>query len=160
MQLNPDRFQIEPRLSFSQVYLNPDKRQDIAADAAETLVRLTSGATAETEGDRLMVRQDYTLASQYDISNVFGTSFAAQLVVLEPNGWTGPIFSGYGAHLVRVTEKQERRFPELSEIRDEVALNYMAERRQELKDMTYRMLREGYEIVVESVVAEQDQPTQ
>ena len=160
MQRHPDKFQIEPRLSFSQVYLNPDKRQDITADAAETLARLTSGAAAETEGDRLMVRQDYTLSSQYDISNVFGKSFAEQLVALEPNGWTGPIFSGYGAHLVRVTEKQARRFPELSEIRDDVVLGYMVERRQELKDMTYGKLREGYDIVVESVVADQDQSTE
>jgi hypothetical protein len=156
MQRYPDKFQIEPRLSFTQVYLNPDKRQDIEADAAETLARLSSGAAADTEGDRLMVEQGYTLASQYRITNVFGESFAEQLVVLEPNGWVGPIFSGYGAHLVRVTDKQARRFPELSEIRDEVERDYMVERRQEMKEITYEKLREGYEVVVETASADSD----
>ena len=156
MQRHPDKFQIEPRLSFTQVYLNPDKRQDIAVDAAETLARLSNGAAPETEGDRLMMEHDYTLASQYKITNVFGESFAEQLVVLEPNGWVGPIFSGYGAHLVWVTEKQARRFPELSEIRDAVERDYMVERRQEMKDMAYEKLREGYEVVVETASADSD----
>jgi len=160
MQRHPDKFEIEPRLTFTQVYLNPDKRQDIMADAIETLKRLTSGGAAEAEGDRLMLEQRFTLASQYKIASAFGASFAEQLVELEPDGWTGPIFSGYGAHLVKVTEKQAGRFPELSEIRDDVELSYTVERRQELKDMAYAKLREGYEVVVEPVAADQDQSTQ
>ena len=157
MRRHPDRFQIEPRISFTQVYLNPDKRQDITADAAETLARLAGGAAPEVEGDRLMVDQSQTLASKYRITSVFGASFAEQLVALEPNGWIGPIFSGYGAHLVKVTEKQAGRFPELSEIRDEIARDYMVERRQELKDLAYARFREGYEVVVEAVDVAADQ---
>jgi hypothetical protein len=157
MRRHPDRFQIEPRISFTQIYLNPDKRQDITADAAETLARLAGGGAPEVEGDRLMVDQTQTLASKYKITSVFGASFAEQLVALEPNGWIGPIFSGYGAHLVKVTEKQAGRFPELSEIRDEVARDYMVERRQELKDLTYARFREGYEVVVEAADVAADQ---
>jgi len=159
MLRHPDRFQIEPRISFTQVYLSPDKRQDLAADSTEMLARLTGGAAPETEGDRLMVDQTHTLASQYRIENVFGASFAEQLVALEPNGWIGPILSGYGAHLVKVTEKQAGRFPQLSEIRDEVALGYSVERRQELKDVTYARLREGYEVIVEAAGADSDLST-
>lgn len=157
MRRHPDRFQIEPRISFTQIYLNPDKRQDMTADAAETLARLAGGGAPEVEGDRLMVDQTQTLASKYKITSVFGASFAEQLVALEPNGWIGPIFSGYGAHLVKVTEKQAGRFPELSEIRDEVARDYMVERRQELKDLTYARFREGYEVVVEAADVASDQ---
>jgi len=157
MRRHPDRFQIEPRISFTQVYLNPDTRQDITAEAAETLARLLSGAVPEEEGDRLMVDQTQTLASRYRITSIFGASFADQLIALEPNGWVGPVFSGYGAHLVKVTEKQARRFPELSEIRDEVARDYMVERRQELKDLIYARLREGYEVVVEAARFATDQ---
>lgn len=157
MRQDPDRFQIEPRISFTQVYLNPDKRQDITADAAETLARLNGGAAPEAEGDRLMVDHSQTLAPRYRITNVFGASFAEKIITLEPNGWVGPVFSGYGAHLVKVTEKQARRFPELSEIRDDVALEYLAERRQTLKDLIYARLREGYEVVVEAADVATDQ---
>jgi len=149
MQRNPDRFREEPQLSFTQVYLNPDKRPDLAADATKVLARLNNGASPETEGDRTLVEQEYSLASQYEITRVFGDSFAQQLVVLEPGGWAGPFYSGYGGHLVRVTAKKAGRFPELAEIRREVERDYMVERRQELRDITYRKLREGYEIIIE-----------
>jgi hypothetical protein len=48
-----------------------------------------------------------------------------------------------------VSAKQEEHFPVLAEIRKQVERDYMTERRQELKDITYRKLREGYEIIIE-----------
>jgi hypothetical protein len=149
MQRHPEKFREEPRLSFTQVFLNPDKHQDLAADAMRLLTRLNNGAPPETEGDRTLLGQEYLLATQHEITRVFGDSFAQQMVLLEPGGWTGPIYSAYGGHLVRVSAKQEERFPELAEIRNQVERDYMAERRQELKDITYRKLREGYEIIIE-----------
>jgi hypothetical protein len=153
MQEHPERFLIEPQVAFIQVYLNPDKHQDVAADAKQTLTRLIGGASPETEGDGSLVEQEFTLSSQYKIRNSFGETFAKEIVTLDPGGWTGPIFSGYGAHLVRVSEKREGRFPELSEVRDEVERDYLAQRRQEMKDLTYGKLREGYEVVVETEAA-------
>jgi len=149
----PEKFREEPRLSFTQVYLNPDKHRDLAADALQMLTRLNNGAPLEAEGDRTLLEQEYLLATQHEITRVFGDSFAQQMVVLEPGGWTGPIYSAYGGHLVRVSTKQEERFPELVEIRKQVERDYMAERRQELKDITYRKLREGYEIIIEESAA-------
>jgi hypothetical protein len=149
MQRHADRFLEEPRLSFTQVYLNPDKHQDLVADAMRVLARLREGAPPETQGDRSLVEQEYALAPQREITRVFGDSFAQQLIVLEPGGWSGPFYSAYGGHLVRVSAKQAGRFPDLAEIRDQVEREYMVERRQELKDITYRKLREGYEIIIE-----------
>jgi len=153
MQRHPEKFREEPRISFTQVFLNPDKHQDLAADASQMLTRLNNGAPLETEGDRTLLGQEYLLATQHEITRVFGNSFAQQIVVLEPGGWTGPLYSAYGGHLVRVSAKQEERFPVLAEIRKQVERDYMAERRQELKDITYRKLREGYEIIIEESAA-------
>ena len=149
MQRHPQKFREEPRLSFTQVFLNPDKHQDLAADAMRLLTRLNNGAPPETEGDRTQLAQEYQLATQHEITRVFGDSFAQQIVVLQPGEWTGPLYSTYGGHLVRVSAKQEERFPVLAEIRKQVEREYLAERRQELKDITYRKLREGYEIIIE-----------
>lgn len=153
MQRHPEKFRQEPRLSFTQIYLNPDKHQDLAADAMQMLTRLNNGASSESEGDRTLLEQEYLLATQHEITRVFGDSFARQIVELEPGGWTGPLYSAYGGHLVRVSAKQEERFPELAEIRKQVGRDYMAERRQELKDITYHKLREGYEIIIEESAA-------
>ena len=149
MQRHPERFRQETQLSFTQVFLNPDKHQDLAADVVQMLTRLNNGAPPETEGDQTLLEQEFLLASQHQIVRVFGDLFAQQIVVLEPGGWSGPLYSTYGGHLVRVSAKQEERFPALAEVRKQVERDYMVERRQELKDITYRKLREGYEIIVE-----------
>ena len=153
LQDHPERFREEPRLSFTQVFLNPDNHQDLAADAMQMLTRLNNAVPPETEGDRTLLGQEYLLATQHEIRRVFGDSFALQIVVLDPGEWTGPLYSAYGGHLVRVSAKQEERFPVLAEIRKQVERDYMAERRQELKDITYRKLREGYEIIIEESAA-------
>lgn len=149
MQDHPERFRESPLLSFTQVYLNPDKRHDLVADAKKILARLNNGVPPETEGDRTLIEPEHLLVTQHEITRIFGDSFAQQMILLEPGGWSGPIYSAYGGHLVRVSARQQARFPELTEIRKQVERDYMAERRQELKDITYRKLREGYEIVIE-----------
>ncbi len=150
MLRQPDKFRQQPRLSFTQVYLNPDKRQDLSVDAVAILARLNNGAPSEAEGDRTLVGSEYEMAPRFEISRIFGEDFARQIVALEPGDWTGPLISGYGGHLVRVTAKQAGRFPELSEIRKQVEQEYLIEQRRELKNTTYRKLREGYEIVIET----------
>ena len=150
MQRNPDKFRDESQHSFIHVYLNPDKHQNLATDIKKALTRLEDGAPPETQGDRMLVEQVFEMVGESEIARVFGGSFAEQLVKLEAGGWTGPLYSGYGAHLVKMTAKQDERFPALEEIHREVQREYMVGRRQELKDATYQKLREGYEIVVES----------
>lgn len=150
MQRHPDRFREDPRLSFTQVYLDPDKRHDLAVEAVTILARLNQGAPPETEGDRTLVGPEYKLVAPHQIARVFGKDFTQQIMDLEPGDWTGPLISGYGGHLVRVTAKQAGRFPNLSEIRKQVEQEYLIEKRRELKNAAYRKLREGYEIVIEN----------
>ncbi|PQP33664.1 hypothetical protein C6A37_11765, partial [Desulfobacteraceae bacterium SEEP-SAG9] len=63
--------------------------------------------------------------------------------------WKGPLSSGLGVHLVKVSERVPGRIPDLAEIRAQVEREYMAQRRQELKDKAYARLREGYEVVIQ-----------
>ncbi len=154
LQQYPDRFRIEPHFSFQQVYLNLDRHQDLAADAEQILTDLRAGVSPETLGDPTMLPYEQTAVSQSGIARAFGKTFAQEVVALEPGVWTGPVYSGLGAHLVLVTELREGRLPELAEVRAEVEREYLAQRRQELKDLAYRKLREGYEVIVEPAKAE------
>ena len=149
VQRNPDRFREEPHLSFIQVFLNPSKHPDLTSDAGKALARLNNGSSPETEGDLTFEEQTYEKVTPNEIKRVFGDAFSRQLVELEPGGWVGPIFSGYGGHLVKVIAKQEGRIPPLAKIRDKVEREYKAERRRELKDIAYQKLRERYEVTLE-----------
>jgi hypothetical protein len=149
LQEHQDKFQVEPEVSFYQVYLNPVKRQDMEAEAEYILVLLRRGVAPESVGDATLVQGEYRLATLSNIARQFGEPFAQQVVALAPGAWTGPHYSGLGGHLVKVTEHMEGRLPELEEIRSQVQREYLAQRRQEMKDMAYQGLRENYEVVIQ-----------
>ena len=146
---NEDYFRIEPRVSFQQLYLNPDQRADPVGDAGRLLASLEEGADPAASGDMSLLPPGMTLASTTEISRTFGREFAVELSQMPPGGWQGPVYSGLGVHIVRVTDREEGRLPELAEVRPIVEREWQAKRRQELKDQSYERLRQGYEIVVE-----------
>jgi parvulin-like peptidyl-prolyl isomerase len=153
LQQNPDRFRAGPRVSFQQVYLNPEKRPDLLADAQRMLVDLNAGAAPESVGDPTLVQSEFSLVTLMDVARSFGDLFALEVDELTPGEWTGPIYSALGGHLVRVSDRREGRLPELAEIRSQVEREYLAKRRQELAEASYRKLLEGYEIVIEPTAA-------
>jgi hypothetical protein len=149
LQQNPERFRIEPRLTFGQVYLSPDRHPDLAAEAERLLAELRAGASADRLGDPTMLPLEQRGVSKSEVARVFGKTFAEKVTALEPGAWSGPLYSGLGAHLVLVSARAGGRLPELAEVRDLVERDYLADRRLELKDAAYQRLREGYEVLVE-----------
>ena len=149
MQKHIDRYRLEAQISFQQVYLNPDRRKDMVGDARKILVRLRAGTDPETLGDPIMVRHKFDLAFEREVERAFGKLFARQILKLDPGDWSCPVLSGLGGHLVMVSERRDGRMPELAEVRTVVERDWLAQRRKELKDITFRKLLEGYEVVME-----------
>ena len=146
---NPDEFQPEPRVSFRQVYLNPEKHRDFEGDARNLLDMLNKGSAAAPMGDPTRVPHAFTGVTLSEIGRSFGHAFARQVVALVAGKWSGPHYSGLGAHLVLVTDREMGRVPELAEIRDQVEREYLAERRQVLKEIAYTKLARNYEVIIE-----------
>jgi hypothetical protein len=151
LKQNPDRFRDEPQAAFRQVYLNPDQRPDLENDARQLLSRLNAGGDPDVLGDRTLVSRSYQLAPQGVIARDFGDEFARQVVSLPAGDWSGPVYSPFGAHLVKIDARVDTRLPELVEIRDEVLREYLAEQREQQKKLAYEKLREGYEVTVGSL---------
>jgi hypothetical protein len=156
LQEHPEKFRIEPRLSFRQVFLSFDRGQALDTEAEKLLVELQRGEATESLGDPTMLPYEQTAVPERMIARTFGERFAKAVMELEPGAWQGPLFSGLGAHLVLVTDRAEGRLPNLAEIRTGVEQEYLAERRRELKESAYRKLREGYEVVIEEEKPEDD----
>lgn len=151
LQKHPEKFRNEAKLSFQQVFLNPDKRKNLEADARQLLARLNGGASADSMGDPTLVPVDYSLASQSEIARSFGERFAGEVVRLMPGDWVGPVYSSYGGHLLKVSEREDARLPALDEIRVAVEREYLVLQKHELKEQAYQKLRENYEVTVEPV---------
>jgi hypothetical protein len=156
LQKHPDKFRSEAQVSFQQVFLNSDKRKDLANDAKKLLISLNDGAAPESMGDPTLVSFDYSLATQSEIARSFGERFAQDTIKLKPGDWTGPIYSAYGGHLLKVSERIEERQPELAEIRALVEREYLVQRRKEQKNLAYQKLREGYQVTIEPIKSAQD----
>jgi hypothetical protein len=153
---HPDKFRTQPQVSFQQVYLSPDARTDLAAEAEVLLDRLNGGAAPESLGDPTLVPYAFTLASQAEIERTLGERFGRGVVELVPgDDWVGPVFSAYGGHLVKVSERVDARLPGMSEIRELVEREYLVERRNEIKDLAYAKLREGYDVTIEEATESQ-----
>jgi hypothetical protein len=152
LEEHPDAFRTEPRLSFRQVYVSPDRRGDGAAtDAAALLARLrAAGPDADVEGDRLGVPDELQLVPRSEITRLFGDVFAARLEGVEPGAWAGPIESGYGLHLVFVREHVDGRLPALAEVRDAVEREWLAARRKAQVEAAYQERRARYTVVIEA----------
>ena len=150
---NPDKFIESARTSFVHVYLNADQRGDkVRTDAEQLLetIELTQDAIdAVSVGDAFMFGYEFENHSDHQVSRMFGKDFALSLAALTTGSWQGPIISGYGLHLVYVTDRSEAWLPPLAEIRDTVLYELLAERRQQANHAFYKSLRERYDVTIE-----------
>ena len=146
-----ERFRKPARLSFAQVYLSPDRRgEDAWGDAERLLVTLDAGTSdPAASGDPFLLEQDYRDLAAHDVERLFGEAFAARVAELPVGRWSGPVESGYGLHLVLVRERTPARLPDLAEVRDAVANEWRAARREEANRAFYDGLRANYEVTVE-----------
>jgi hypothetical protein len=150
---NADRYRVDSRLTFTQVFLDASKRGgQLEADAAALLDALRGRGDAldpASLGDGLMLDPRYEQATEDDVARLFGVEFEAALRGQPVGEWVGPLKSGYGAHLVRIDARVPGREATLAEVRDEVARDWSAARRQQLLDEHYRQLRGRYQVRIE-----------
>lgn len=153
LETHPENFRSEPQVAFRHIFLNIDQRGNTIMDDAERLLAELSDAENKIDpdslGDSLMLQKSFDLSSVRGISRLFGEPFSIDIMKVKPGQWTGPIRSGYGLHLVLVSQKVNGRLPGLEEIREVVGREWSAAHRKELKENIYNKLREKYTVVFE-----------
>jgi PPIC-type PPIASE domain len=154
-EANAQHFRSDARISFAHIYFSPQRRADARSDAADALkLLLTEGTTTSTAdlGDRLLIRPELRDETEQSVSNTFGPDFARAVFALGTDSWSGPVQSGYGLHLVRVSTMKEARVPPLSEIRERVAAEWRREQETRAKDRYLAELRKKYDVVADQEV--------
>jgi hypothetical protein len=153
LKAHADQFRTEQRFSFRHVYLQPQKHGDrLASNAAQLLEKLKEeGDSADISalGDSFLLGPSFDAESAAEVAKQFGGKFAAKLGELPVGQWQGPIESGYGVHLVRVSERTEGRLPALADVRDAVRREWSNTRRLEANEKFYQELQKRYEITIE-----------
>lgn len=151
------RYQQPTRMSFRHILFNPTRRgASTEADATQVLSNLQTakGAQAtETLGDATSLPSDYEDIDARGVEVIFGAEFAAALLDLAPGRWAGPITSGYGLHLVLLTEKTPGMRRPFDEVRQQVRDDWVYRQRIAANDAVYRKLLQRYDVVIERPTA-------
>ena len=100
-------------------------------------------------GDGFMLQNYYPEKDPIEIQKNFGSGFTESLVGLSPGQWHGPVLSGYGVHLVYVSNVSEPPAPVFADARERVMQDWKTERGEELNEKFYANLRDRYTVVIE-----------
>jgi parvulin-like peptidyl-prolyl cis-trans isomerase-like protein len=148
-----DKFRIPQRFTFSQVYLNPEKHgENLTRDTVHLLAQLNqAGSKADISvlGDAFLLERQFSAVPDIEVAKQFGEKFVAKLSRLAPGQWQGPVESGYGIHLVLVSERTEGRLPGLAEVRASVRQEWANSQRLEANEKFYQNLLKRYTVTIE-----------
>jgi hypothetical protein len=155
-----DRYQQPVLYTFTQVFIDPDKRGDTTLDDAEAIkaTLIAQGDAVDDPGalgDDFMLQNYYPEKDPIEIRKQFGSGFTESLAKLSPGQWHGPVLSGYGVHLVYVSNVSEPPAPVFAELRERVVQDWKTARGEELNEKFYANLRQQYTVVIEEPVEEE-----
>ena len=153
LQAHANSFRGERQFTFSQVYLDPQKHgENLSRDINQLLAQLRlAGSRPDLSklGDSLLLEQSFEAVSVGEVSKQFGEKFAANLVELPVGEWSGPIESGYGLHLVIVTNRKDGSLPALADVRETVKRDWVNAQRSETNEKFYQALLKRYTVTIE-----------
>ena len=162
LQQNAERYAQPAEVAFTQVLFDPGRHgQQLEADMRAGLTQLEAGANPDQVGDRTQLPGVVSTTPVDLLARDFGGEFAQALPGLPVGQWTGPVLSGFGAHLVLVSSMTPGRPSTLAEVRKAVERDWENEQRQQAKQAYYEQLRKKYDVVIEAQlfpVASKGQP--
>ena len=144
---DPAHYATDVVTSFDQVWLGPDAPATRAA-AAGAVRRLTAGAAPASVGQMVALPLHLERASTSDVSAQLGDEFAAALRDLPQGRWTGPIGSGLGLHVVKVSARTVPTRPTLATVRQRVENDWRAGLIARAEDQAYARMLAGYQVEI------------
>lgn len=140
-------------ISFTQIFFDPDKREDSTLDDAnKTLKELQNRTTLpknyDAYGDRFMLTNVYTDITTFEMQKAFGSGFIKSVLALDTNIWVGPILSGYGTHLVYINQRKKSEIKPLEEIKEIVISDYLFDKKEELVAIYLKKTTDQYSVII------------
>ena len=156
---NSEAYRAPDRMTFSQVFFDPDSRGNKTLEDAEKALAELKAAGAPTEepmqvGDGLMLQRDFVSATPMEAARQMGSGFVEAVVQLEPGSWHGPVLSGYGVHLVYLYSYEKSPPPVFEDVQAAVLENWQQEQREKFNADFLENLKTRYEIVIDEIPAD------
>jgi parvulin-like peptidyl-prolyl isomerase len=140
------------RIRISQLAVNGFLRPDSEERARRLLARIRAEKldleAALALADETPAPVDLALQTEQGLQSELGGDFAAAVMALRPGGWSEPIPSDYGHHLVWVHEFEEARVLPLAAVQEQVEQALLRKLADDWLRLRLRELRTEFEIVV------------
>jgi hypothetical protein len=146
LKAHPEEFLRPATVSFDQVYFDATTTSPEAVGTVR--VALQKGANPATFGQPSMLPRHVTDGEIDLVGREFGDNFGKRVAIAPVDVWVGPLMSGIGVHLVRVSSRAPPVLPPLDQIRAAVEREWESDRRSRSSLDDYRRARTGYEIII------------
>lgn len=145
---NSERYRKEAHYTLYHVFFSPDTRDDFRGDALKAVSRLKSVPLdqALSMGDEIAIPQVFENTSEFHITRQMGEEFAMAISNLPIGEWTGPIESGYGAHLVYIEEKVDEITVPFAEVQQKVLDDFNYENQKAVKESILNEFAKNYQV--------------
>ncbi len=130
--------------SLKQVFFNED-RKSAKTDALQAL----KSESPESQGDQTILPAEYINESSLKIGSDFGSMFEAALDSLPINKWVGPLRSGYGFHLIYISERKTPGYYSFEDVREKVGVDYNFDATNDFKESLIASLLKSYSVNLE-----------
>ncbi len=149
-EANAERFRIPEQVSFDHVFFSPRERGDaVRADAEAARAALAGGADPAGFGDSTPLGGRFEAADAARVRTLFDEPLTEAVFSAASGEWIGPFESGFGWHVVRVTDRAPARDPDFAEIEERVRAAYGDEQLALANEAAFEEMRDNYEIAVE-----------
>lgn len=145
-----ERFRIPELVSFDHLFFSPQQRGDaVLADAEVALNALRQGAAPGDFGDSTPLSGRFEAADAARVRTLFDDPLTDAVFAAEPGVWIGPFESGFGWHVVRVSERTPARDPGFVEVESRVREVYAAEQLAAANAAAFETMRADFAIAVQ-----------
>jgi len=156
---NSEQYRAPDRMTFSQVFFDPDTRGNQTLEDAEKALATLKAAGTPTEesmqvGDGFMLQRDFVSVTRMEAARQMGSGFVDAVMQLEPGAWHGPVLSGYGVHLVYLYSLEKSPPAVFEDVKALVLENWQMETREQFNADFLENLKTRYEIVIDEIPPE------
>ena len=143
-------------VSFDQLYFGSDAVAPPRLEQARAA--LARGADPATLGQATLLPAHQDAMPLDLVARDFGEQFAGQLATAPVGQWSGPVTSGFGTHLVRVSAIEQARAPALATCAKPLPANGRMSGAREHMQQALARLREHYEVEIQATLPQVASP--
>ena len=147
-QEHSEKYMLPYSYSLYQLVFTYDNHKN-PVEALKTVMEVSNELSIQdlqNKGDQLPFPYHFKTTNSDALASQLGTVFSDNLENLELNKWVGPVSSGFGEHMVYITQRIAPRLPDLSSVKTLVLRDYQYEKQKEVNDAIFKTLKKNYRV--------------